>query len=74
MVKVRDAAKELGLDLEIAADGSVSEGRLAQFIDAGCNHFICGTSSIFKPQSDLAKNAAAFKQAVEDAIKLIQSY
>ena len=74
MIKVRDAAKELGLDLEIAADGSVSEGRLAQFIDAGCNHFICGTSSIFKPQSDLAKNAAAFKQAVEDAIKLIYSY
>ena len=71
MIKVRDAAKELDLDLEIAADGSVSEGRLAQFIDAGCNHFICGTSSIFKPQSDLAKNALAFKQAVEDAIKLI---
>ena len=64
----RDAMKELGLDLEIAADGSVSEGRLAQFIDAGCNHFICGTSALFKPNSDLVRNAAEFGQAVEAAI------
>lgn len=69
MKKIRDVANDLGLELEIAADGSVSEGRLAEFIDAGCNHFICGTSSIFKPQSDLAKNADAFKRAVDDVIK-----
>jgi len=69
MKKVRDTAQELGLDVEIAADGSVSERRLAQFIDAGCNHYICGTSSIFKPQSDLVKNVEAFKTAVDFEMK-----
>ncbi|MBG0786514.1 MAG: hypothetical protein H0S79_15565 [Anaerolineaceae bacterium] len=70
MKKIRDAVAELGLEMEIAADGSVSEGRLPAFLDAGCNHFICGTSSIFKPQSDLVENVAAFKRAVDDAIRL----
>ena len=69
MKKVRDAAQALGLEVEIAADGSVSEGRLAQFNDAGCNHYICGTSSIFKPQTDLAENVEAFKAAVDIAMK-----
>lgn len=68
MRKIRDMTDELGLELEIAADGAVSEEKLSLFIDAGCNHFICGTSSIFKPQSDLMLNAAAFKQAVDEAI------
>ncbi len=70
MKKVRDAVVDLGLEMEIAADGSVSEGKLAEFLDAGCNHFICGTSSIFKPDSDLVENVAAFKKAVDNAIRL----
>ena len=70
MRKIKKMADELGLEMEIAADGAVSEEKLSLFIDAGCNQFICGTSSIFKPQSDLVKNVAVFKQAVDDAIRL----
>lgn len=68
MKKVRDAADELGLDIEIAADGGVRAERLPGFIEAGCNHFICGTSSLFKPNSDLVVNAADFKRALDTAV------
>ncbi len=68
MKKVKTALDGLGLDLEIAADGGVSEQRLPEFIEAGCNHFICGTSALFRPNSDLVRNAAQFRQAVEAAI------
>jgi ribulose-phosphate 3-epimerase len=70
MRKVRDMAAALDLDIEIAADGGVRAERLPDFIDAGCNHFICGTSSLFKPDSDLVANAADFKQALDTAINI----
>ena len=68
MRKIKDALDGLGLDLEIAADGGVREARLPDFIEAGCNHFICGTSALFKPNSDLVENAADFKRAVAAAM------
>jgi ribulose-phosphate 3-epimerase len=68
MKAVMNMAKALDLDIEIAADGGVRAERLPDFIDAGCNHFICGTSSLFKPNSDLIANAADFKQALDTAI------
>ncbi len=68
MKDIREKLNARGLQTEIAADGSVSALRLPAFLEAGCNHFICGTSSIFKPGLDLVDGAAQFKEALELAL------
>jgi len=71
MRMIKEMRDGLGLGMEIAADGAVSEEKLPMFLEAGCDHFICGTSSLFNPQNDLLTNAAEFKQAVDGAIAQI---
>ena len=68
MRDISQKVEYLGLEIEIAADGGVSEMRLAEFIQAGCNHYICGTSSIFKADQELVESAEAFKKALDIAL------
>lgn len=60
-------ARSMGHSLEIAADGSVSAERLPLLRDAGCNHLICGTSSLFRPGKPIGESLIAFRQAVAQA-------
>lgn len=52
--------------LEIAVDGSVSVARLPNLLAAGATHLVCGTSSIFRPEGELAQAFTAFREQVED--------
>jgi len=65
---VKTIAKRIGHDIEIAVDGGVSIDRLPEFLDAGANHFICGTSCLFMPDNDLIGHAAEFKNALDLAL------
>jgi len=65
---IREMAGQSGRDIEIAVDGGVSIARLPEFLKAGCNHFICGTSCLFKPDNDLIKHAFEFKRALEEVL------
>lgn len=50
------------LPLEIAADGHVAVEHLEELLQAGCNHLVCGTSSIFKPGLHLGDALQTFRQ------------
>jgi ribulose-phosphate 3-epimerase len=65
---IREKLNARGMQIEVAADGSVAAPRLPAFLQAGYNHFICGTSSIFKPGLDLVDGAEQFKQALDQAL------
>ena len=66
--KIREISNRLEREIEIAVDGGVSVERLPEFLNAGSNHFICGTSSLFKPDNDLVGHAAEFKKALDLAL------
>ncbi|MEA4907990.1 MAG: hypothetical protein GYA17_05775 [Chloroflexi bacterium] len=61
-------AQAMGLQPEIAADGSVSSARLPMFLEAGCNHFVCGTSSVFRP-GDMAEHTRKFRADLVEQVQ-----
>jgi len=60
-------ARDLGLELEIAADGHVSHEWLPDLLDSGCTHLVCGTSSIFKAGQDVGALLQSFRGLVRQA-------
>lgn len=68
MRMIKQILINLDREVEIAGDGSISEKYLPELVDAGCNHFICGTSSIFRSDSNIKDNAAQFKKALEKVL------
>jgi ribulose-phosphate 3-epimerase len=70
MRTLSNLVKKLGLEVEIAADGSVRSDRLPMFLEAGCNHFVCGTSSIFQP-GDMAANVHKFRVELIEQVRRI---
>jgi pentose-5-phosphate-3-epimerase len=68
MKKIHDISHDLGLTLEFAADGSVSSERLPLFLEAGANHFILGTSSLFLG-NNLPENARIFQENLSSEIE-----
>jgi ribulose-phosphate 3-epimerase len=71
MAQLSQLVSDSGLTMEIAADGNVSVERLDDLLAAGCTHLVCGTSSIFKPNNDLAEALAGFRGQVAARVKKI---
>lgn len=67
MRRIRELAVATGRPVEVAADGSVREDRLADFFAAGSDHLVLGTSSVFSPAGDPVANFRAFRRAAEAA-------
>ncbi|MCS7242602.1 MAG: ribulose-phosphate 3-epimerase [Candidatus Caldatribacterium sp.] len=57
---VRDIAQELGVEVDIAVDGGISEETVPLLKKAGANIFVAGTSSIFSGKEDLEVAARRF--------------
>jgi ribulose-phosphate 3-epimerase len=53
---LRSMIEESGRDIELAVDGNVRLERLLDLYNRGARHFVCGTSSIFIPDTDLCSN------------------
>jgi len=68
MKKIYNIVLQEGLKIEIAADGNVCESRINDLLSSGSNHFVCGTSSIFKPGSDPALCFRSFRKQVKSSI------
>jgi len=66
---LRKISNQLGKEIEIGVDGGVSIERIPQFLSAGANHFICGTSSLFMADNELIRHAQEFRTALELALK-----
>ena len=47
--------------VDIAVDGGVNESVLADYRDAGANFFVFGSSGLFLPATDLARQIDAIK-------------
>lgn len=58
--RVREIARELGVDVDIAVDGGISEETVPLLKEAGANVFVAGTSSIFSGKEDLEVAARRF--------------
>ncbi|MEN3202918.1 MAG: ribulose-phosphate 3-epimerase [Atribacterota bacterium] len=58
--RVREIACELGVDVDVAVDGGISEETVPLLKEAGANVFVAGTSSIFSGKEDLEVAARRF--------------
>ena len=68
MKQIHDIAIEMGLSLEMIADGSVSKERIPAFLEAGANHFVLGTSALFF-DGKYQENAMAFREVLASAAR-----
>lgn len=66
-------AREMGLALEVAADGNVSAQRLPDLLGSGCNHLVLGTSSVFRPGQDVGQGVVRFRAQVAEARSLLSA-
>jgi len=64
MRAVFEKARNLGLSLEIIADGGVSKDTLPLLLENGANHFVLGSSTLFY-DVHLAENVATFRKGLE---------
>ena len=67
MRKISDNAAELGLAIEIVADGGVSKETLPFLLENGANHFVLGTSSLFF-DNRFKKNVRSFRNHIHEVI------
>ena len=67
MKTVSTMAGDLGLSLEIVADGGVSKDTLPLLLENGANHFILGTSTLFR-DDHLIENAETFRSDLEQLL------
>jgi len=67
MRRLRELAVAIGKPLEVAADGSVREDRLADFFAAGSDHLVLGTSSVFAASGDPIAAFRTFRRVAEAA-------
>lgn len=65
--KVREMACELGVEVDIAVDGGISEETVPLLKGAGANIFVAGTSSIFSGKEDLEVAARRFGEFCRSA-------
>lgn len=65
--KVREIACELGVEVDIAVDGGISEETVPPLKEAGANVFVAGTSSIFSGKEDLETAARRFGEFCRNA-------
>lgn len=56
---------ERNLDIELAADGNVGKKNLPDLLEAGANHLVCGTTSIFKQNGSVTQHLQDFRQSIE---------
>jgi ribulose-phosphate 3-epimerase len=68
MARLSQIVQDNRLDIEVAADGSVSVERLATLLGAGCTHLVCGTSSIFRDGLSLGQEFERFRRQVQTAL------
>jgi len=69
MRAVSKIAKDLGVSLEIVADGGVSKDTLPILIENGANHFVLGTSTLFH-NAHLRDNVEAFRCNLENLLQI----
>lgn len=62
---IRKMSLELGVAVDIAVDGGISEETVPQLKRAGANVFVAGTSSIFSGREDLEVAARRFREFCE---------
>jgi len=67
MRKIADDATELGLTIEIVADGGVSKETLPLLLESRANHFVLGTSSLFF-DDQFEKNVSDFRSHINAVI------
>lgn len=65
--RVREMAQELGLSVDIAVDGGISEATVPPLKAAGATIFVAGTSSIFSGKEDLEVAARRFGEFCKSA-------
>lgn len=63
---VRKMSLEIGVEVDIAVDGGISEKTVPPLKRAGANVFIAGTSSIFSGREDLEVAAKRFRDFCEN--------
>ena len=71
MKTVSTMAGDLGLSLEIVADGGVSKDTLPLLLENGANHFILGTSTLFHNEH-LRENVESFRRNLEQLLAIRQ--
>jgi pentose-5-phosphate-3-epimerase len=54
----------VGDDIVIGVDGNVSPEKAELARDAGASLFVCGTSSVFRPQVDYATSVAEMRSTL----------
>lgn len=69
MARLRQMMWKARPGIELAADGSVNVERLPALIEAGANHLVCGTSSIFRPGLPLGASFKKFREHINQKIK-----
>ena len=58
-----------GRDIELAVDGNVRLDRIRDFLSRGARHFVCGTSSIFIPDTDLGENILDLRREIASVME-----
>ncbi len=63
---VSNAARGMGLNIDIEVDGNVSWENIPEMAAVGANVFVAGTSSIFQPQTDIRDNITRFRSILKN--------
>lgn len=71
MRAVSQLARDMGLTLEIIADGGVSKDTLPLLLENGANHFVLGTSTLFH-NDRLKENVETFRSDLEQSSAIKQ--
>jgi len=60
---------ESGRDVELGVDGNVRVQRIQDFLSRGARHLVCGTASVFIPETDIRENIYNLHREIERVLK-----
>ncbi len=66
--KLKNLTEKMGLNITITADGNINKSTIPDFIKAGANILVLGSSGLFRKDATIKKSVEEIKEAIDKVL------
>ena len=66
--KLKNLIEKMGLDITITADGNVNKSNVPDFIKAGANILVLGSSGLFRKDATIKESVEGIKESIDKVL------